>query len=181
MREVETGSHKIEKRSGVKAILSKISHLLENVTKTVCGVLLFIMVISVLAGVYYRFVLVNPLPWVEEVSVYSMIWLGCLSASIVYKYRQHPRIDILFEKFPKKIQIGIQFILEALVAIFLIIIFYNGLSFAEKGLSRKTGSLGISMMIPYLAISVGCLLTLLQQVMTIIIDGVLIAERTDQR
>ncbi|MCG8511107.1 MAG: TRAP transporter small permease [Rhodospirillales bacterium] len=131
------------------------------------------MVVVVNVNVFFRYVVQDSFQWVEELSVYSMIWMGLLCASVVYKKRGHPAIDVFVAKLPKSVQIVISWLIEIVIAAFLITVIYKGFSYAfESGSKRFTNSLGIPLTLPYLAPPVGCALIFLQQILTLIVKGV---------
>ncbi len=151
----------------------KVSDWLEFMTIAVSVVLAVNMVIVVNVNVFFRYVVQESFQWVEELSVYSMIWMGLLCASVIYKKRGHPAIDVFVANLPKNVRIFLGWLIEIVIAVFLIVVIYKGFNYAfESGSKRFTNSLGITLTLPYLAPPVGCALILLQQILTLIVKGV---------
>jgi len=57
-----------------------------------------------------------------ELSIYSFVWVIYLGAPLAKRYRKHIRFDILYCKFPKKVQLITDIIFDALTNVVLIII-----------------------------------------------------------
>ena len=68
----------------------------------VCFVLL--MFISVLLQIFFRYVLQSPLTWTEEAARYSFIWTVLLGAAFAVRRKEHVKMEILFDRFPKSVQ-----------------------------------------------------------------------------
>ena len=158
----------------------KISDCLEFLTVLLAVALAVVMVIVVNVNVFFRYVLQESFQWVEELSVYSMIWMGLLCASVVYKRQEHPAIDVFVANLPVGLQIVIKWLIEITIAGFLIAVIYYGVSYAfESGGKRFTNSLGITLTLPYMAPPVGCALILLQQVLTLVVRGIQVPGRRE--
>jgi TRAP-type C4-dicarboxylate transport system permease small subunit len=148
-------------------ISTSVSDKIENYTKIFCGFLTIIMTSTVMIGVFYRYILHRPLRWTGELAIYCMIWIGFLSMSVAYKYRKHPKLDLMVNLLPYSLKLIIKILIEILVAIFLIILIEEGIYYSIRGFTRQTESLKISMFIPYLSVVAGAILTLIQQMLTI--------------
>lgn len=136
---------------------------LEKVTNFFGISVFIVMVISVLLGVFFRYVLVNPLVWAEELAIYGMIWLGYLGMGITIKYNEHPSLTFFVEKMPPFLQKLCKLVANTGVIVFLLVAIIWGFDYAiNSGQFRRTGALGISMTIPQLSVPVGGLLALCQ-------------------
>ncbi len=136
---------------------------LEKAT-TILGVIIFsIMVVSVLMGVFYRYILFNPLPWSDELAVYCMIWIGYLGVGIALKYNEHPALEFIVDKLPTGARKMLKIFVYLAILIFLTVVMFWGFRYAiSSGSFRMSSSLGIKMTIPLLSVPVGCLLGVIQ-------------------
>jgi len=120
------------------------------------------MVISVWLEVFFRYVLLDPLSWADELAVYCMIWMGYLGIGVGLKYGEHPSLQFLIESFPPAVQKVARWIVNA--GILLLLVAATGWGFQNalvSGSKRLTAGLGISMVLPMLAIPVGGILAIL--------------------
>ena len=62
------------------------------------------MTVIVAVQVFFRYVLNQSLFWSEELARYLLVWLSFLGASVAYRRKAHPGIDILQAKMPVKLQ-----------------------------------------------------------------------------
>jgi TRAP-type C4-dicarboxylate transport system permease small subunit len=82
----------------------RFSDVLNDVVKYMAAILLGAMTILVFLQVLFRYVLNHPLDWSEELSSFAFVWMALLGASIGLKRNEHPRLDLVINLFPKKIQ-----------------------------------------------------------------------------
>ena len=60
--------------------------------------LLCVMSADILLGVFYRYVLVKPLPWAEDLGRYLMVWIALFGVGIVMHNKGHVAVTILVDK-----------------------------------------------------------------------------------
>lgn len=122
-----------------------------------------LMFLSVILAVFFRYVLLNPLSWTDEVAIYCNIWIGFLGISVAIKTDSHPHMEFLMKKFSKGIQRAIGLLIDLLVAIFFVVVTIWGFKYAlTSGRIRMSYSLGISMQLPMLSVPIGAVLAVLQ-------------------
>ncbi len=151
----------IQKANNIGAYIAKITIL-------IVVLLAAIMVITVLVGVFYRYVLRNSLGWTEELARYLMIWMALLSISIGIKDKEHVGIQLIIRRIPIKYARVVNFIVHCIVLYFLIVLTHRGLLVALRAIPQLSLGLGISMVWPLLSIPVAGLLAIIQQIIQII-------------
>jgi len=82
------------------SVLEKISRSINHWVEYLLFGLGFTMAIIVAAQVFFRYVLNRSLFWSEELARYLMVWLTFLGASVAYRRKLHPGIDVLYSKMP---------------------------------------------------------------------------------
>jgi TRAP-type C4-dicarboxylate transport system permease small subunit len=127
--------------------------------------LMAVLVIVVVASVFFRYVLLAPLPWSEEVGRYLMIWVGFLAASIAIQQGMHVGIDFLVQWVPPGMALWMRRVSRALTAGFLLVVTVYGFLLVIGLWDQWSPVLQFRMTWPYLAIPVGCLLMLLELVL----------------
>jgi TRAP-type C4-dicarboxylate transport system permease small subunit len=135
------------------------------VREVVVMALMAVLVVVVVASVFFRYVLLAPLPWSEEVGRYLMIWVGFLAASIAIQQGMHVGIDFLVQWVRPAVARWLRRISRALTALFLLIVTVYGFMLVIGLWDQWSPVLQFRMTWPYLAIPVGCLLMLLELVL----------------
>lgn len=95
------------------------------------------------ANVFMRYVVGQPWGWVEEVTVFTFVWLTMLGASAVIHVEGHCSIDVLVNKFPARAQRIISIIADLIVLATLCLLIWFGIVLTIKGQTKLTPILGI--------------------------------------
>lgn len=126
-----------------------------------------LMVLTVLLGVFYRYVLRSPLGWTEELARFLMIWAALLAISVCIYHKEHVSIQIFMQLLPLKIAKVITFGINILVAIFLGVLTYKGFEMAQNARAQYSFALRISMFWPLMSVPVSGALAFLQHLIQI--------------
>jgi len=147
-----------------------ISDTLDRYISYVCGTLLGLMTISVLAGVLFRYVFRSPIGWTEEISRYLMIWAASLAVSIGVKRNEHMGITVLVDAIKNKtVKIIVLLFIDLMILGFLIVMVYFSIDMVDNARFQVTQSFWkVSMVIPVLAVPVAMGLAGLQLVFKIV-------------
>lgn len=65
--------------------------------------LLLVMIVTVLANVFFRYVLHQPLIWGDEVASISFIWMAMLGAALAVDRHEHMRLTVFLPLLPERI------------------------------------------------------------------------------
>jgi TRAP-type C4-dicarboxylate transport system permease small subunit len=95
------------------------------------------------ANVFMRYIVGKPWGWVEEVTVFTFVWLTMLGASAVIHVEGHCSIDVLVRRFPPKMQRLIGIVADLVVLATLGLLIYYGIELTIKGQTKLTPILGI--------------------------------------
>lgn len=136
-----------------------------------CFVFMSGMTIVVLLGVFFRYVLQMPLSWPEELSRYMMIWAASLAVSIGIKEKGHVGLTFLFDITKSRV---VKIILETIVFLatlgFLVVMIYYSVRMVMEAGTQISQGLGITMVLPTLAIPVSMVIALIQLLLRYILD-----------
>lgn len=154
----------------LNSITKKSSDILEKITAIPLTFIGGMMVVVVLVGTFYRYVLKSPLGWTEEAARYSMIWMALIASSIALKRREHIGINMFINKMPTRVRKVVVLIRDLFIAYFLYILMVEGFTMAVGAKSQVSPALNITMFWPLLSIPLTGLLCLLQLIMRTIID-----------
>ena len=127
-------------------------------------IILFVslMVIDVNIGVFYRYVLNSAISWTEELSRYCMVWAAYLGMSFALRDNQHMGLSFVVEKFSPKARCYLELVSRIIMMIFLIVVFRYSLTHLKVVKIQSSPSMEISMFWPYLAVTAGMGLMMLE-------------------
>jgi TRAP-type C4-dicarboxylate transport system permease small subunit len=142
----------------------KLGYLIEMTSGTFCVLLFAAMLVVTLFGVFFRYVMLNPFEWTEELARFLMLGLSFLAINIALRKREHIAIQFLAQKLPNKISKVLDYFVDILIGLFLIVLMKQGYLMATRTL-LTTSTLNISMFWIYLTVPLGAFLTLLQLIL----------------
>lgn len=105
-------------------ITKKISDLIFSVEKIIVNILSIVMLGSISLGVFFRFVLNNPLSWSDELAIYTLVWITFIGGSMGVKTQQAASLTIVFDRLNIKSQKIVLIIAHGIVTAFSIFVFY---------------------------------------------------------
>ena len=135
--------------------------LLCNAEEILTALLLAIMLGSVGVGVFWRFILRQPLSWTEEVVLICMVWLCFLGASVVTKHNEHILIDFFIALAPPRVAHAMKIFCLVVITGVLAVLLWQGILLLEVTQDVTTIALGIPTMYMYAAIPVSAFLMLI--------------------
>jgi len=145
-------------------MLQRLSATLKRCTELIMMVMMAFLVVVVVASVIFRYILLAPLSWSEEVSRYVMIWLGFLGASLALREGLHANVDFVVARCPEWFAMWLRRVARIGIAVFLLIVMAYGFHLVANLWDQWSPVLDIRMTWPYMAIPVGSLLMLIQLV-----------------
>jgi len=151
----------------------KLSIYIERLAAYPCIAATGAMTVIVILGVLFRYVLLSPLSWSEEVARYLMIWAASLAISVGIMRREHLGITFLISRIPPSAQKWVAVLVNLAVLWFLWILTKFGYYMALEGqaqLSPVLAKYRITMMWSLSAIPVAGALAIIQTVLQILVD-----------
>jgi len=145
-------------------MLQRFTNVLQRCTEVAIMILMAFLVVVVVASVLFRYILLSPLTWSEEVGRYVMIWLGFLAASIAVRQGLHVGVDFVVQWVRPGIAAWLRGLARAVMIGFLLIVMGYGFILVTNLWDQWSPVLSVRMTWPYLAIPVGSLLMLIQMV-----------------
>lgn len=146
-------------------LLDGLSDALERLSDKVSIVLMCIFVAIVLMGVVFRYVLVLPLTWSEEVARYAMVWMAFISGSVALKRGEHVNVDTLLLLVRSQRLLALLGLLVHLaIGWFLVVLTVHGVRLVHTSFATTTPALGIPLAWPYLGVPIGSVLMLVHVV-----------------
>jgi TRAP-type C4-dicarboxylate transport system permease small subunit len=142
---------------------------LAKITLFVVIVLTGVLVVTVLTGVFFRYIVRNSLSWTEELARYLMIWAALLAVSVGIKDKEHVGIQLLIRQFPPLVTKIITAVVYIITIVFLYMLTFKGYQVAVKGQRQIALALNISMYWPLMSIPVSGTLAIIQQLIQLIL------------
>jgi TRAP-type C4-dicarboxylate transport system permease small subunit len=143
-------------------IIRIIYGLIKIIEQNLVVVLLAIMVGNVAVGVFFRYVLNNSLPWTEELARYLMVWFAFIGMAIAFREEEHVNVSFVVNLFPISIRNFIKVVSYLLILFFLITLFFQSLNVLRVVRIQTSPSLGMPMIYPYLSVTFGSLLMVIE-------------------
>lgn len=133
-----------------------LSDWLHKVEKLLAIILCTVMLISLSAGVFYRYVLSAPLTWSDETAIFSLVWLTFIGGSMSIKQQNSAAVTIFMDRFSGKarmILLGISFLV---VLLFVGYIFYQSVIWLSGPtiMMQYSNSMRMPMIFAYLSVPV---------------------------
>lgn len=99
---------------------------IDKVLEWVLVFLMAVLVVDVLWQVTSRYVLTSPSSFTDELAGFLLIWVGLLGAAYLTGKNEHLAIDLLLQRSSKQVQTRLMIIINALVALFTVLVFIIG-------------------------------------------------------
>jgi TRAP-type C4-dicarboxylate transport system permease small subunit len=133
----------------------------DRLAQAAVACLIGFMVAIVFAQVIFRYVLVQPIYWGDELARYLFVWISFLGAGVAMGQQLHYGFDYVTDKSPPRVRRAIALVMAMLAAAFLLLCFVLGIVGLQVVAAQRSPSLQISMGWVYAALPAGGVLLLL--------------------
>ena len=141
-------------------MLARIDRAIIWLTAIAVVVLMLTMVGSILAGVFFRYVLNSALPWPEELARFAMVWLTMLGAGLVVRYGGHIAVTLVVNRLKSWPKLIVSWFARGVVVFFLVMLLWFGADMTDRAGRQRSAALEWSMSVPNLAMPLGAALML---------------------
>jgi TRAP-type C4-dicarboxylate transport system permease small subunit len=117
--------------------------------------------IVVFLGVLFRYVLLSPLTWPEEVARLCLVWITFLGTYLAYRRKLHISIDVIRTRLSRRTQRAVHFVVTILLAVLMATLVVEGGNYSRAFLGSATPLLGIPLGVVYAALPFSAALLLL--------------------
>ena len=146
----------------MRALYLGMADALDRLARLLVIALMAVMCVVVLAGVFWRYVLSDALTWTEEAGRYLMIWMGFVGVAPALREGGHVAVDAILDRMPAVARRATILLVRVLCVAFLAAVVGAGYMLIPRISGQITPVLGVSTAIPYLAIPVGAVLTIVE-------------------
>ncbi len=135
-------------------------------------VLMGAMTVSILIGVFFRYVIAAPIAWPPEAARFMMVAITMIAGSVAVRQLDHVGITFLVDRIPRWLRLACYLVGATATAVFLALLLYYGQRFMlEAGPRQVSPSLGLSYVVVLASLPLGALLMLVQLVAAVV-EGV---------
>lgn len=108
--------------------MEKIFNAFFSFIRSLCKIMIFVQVVCVTIVVVGRYVFNTTPPWGEELTLFCLVWLSLLGASLPLRNGTHLRITMLDHILPKKVLFALNVLCDVVVTSFSVAIIISGVS-----------------------------------------------------
>lgn len=123
-------------------------------TKASVVVISVVIVCATMAQVIFRYVVLSPLPWSEELARYCFVWIVFLGGAIGLSRGAHLGVDLLIKLLPVKLQRTIETLSSVCIVIFAVVVINASLPVLQMNMYQRSPALGLQMSWVYAAIPI---------------------------
>lgn len=138
-------------RSRVLALL----RVIERSASVSCQVAIALMTAMVAVQVVLRYIFRAPIPWVEEASVFLMIWMTFVGAGVALRSGAHIAMTSLRDRLPHRLSRALVMMSNVVMLAFLVLVVWEGTLLVFLAEGQRSPALGVPMSWPYLTMPLG--------------------------
>ena len=138
--------------------LTRFDHLLAKAEAAVLISLVAAMTLIVFLQVVYRYILIQPLYWSEELARYLFVWVSILGATLGLQKRGHFGLDFFYRRLSDQKRRFLQFLIHLFVGCVILVILIQGVKLVQATVLQKSPAMEISMGWAYACLPVGAAL-----------------------
>ncbi len=164
----------------MKKLICLVADTADRITKMLVVMLLAAMVAIITWEVLSRYVLKIPMVWAEQLASYTMIWLAFLSAAIAFRQGAHIGMELVSSRFTGVFKKLITTLSHLLILLFLVFLAWWGVVHTVDVSSQTSPVVfNISMMWPYIALPLGAVLMIIQEMRVILVGYEIVEDEID--
>lgn len=138
--------------------LKKFSDTLNVIIRILTIAAFSLMVVVTFMQIIYRFVLLKPIPWSEELARYLFVWITFLGSGVAVKNKGHVGVELVIDRLPKELR-KISLIIAFIVCVvFCILMVTNGVTMVQRTMNQRSAAMSMPMSYAYIAIPIGFIL-----------------------
>lgn len=145
----------------MKTIIVWVCDRLTDLAKIVLGGCIAGIVLITLLAVWQRYVMDNPLSWVEQVSNMLFIWVVFIGSAVLYRQNLHIGVDFFLTCLNERNRALWKWVIEALNLSFIVVLFVASLKLTIDVAGNTAGALDLSPAYYYASAPVACAMMML--------------------
>ncbi len=145
----------------MKTIIIRACDVMTEAAKALLGACIAAIVLITLAAVWQRYVMDNPLSWVEQVSNMIFIWVVFIGAAVLYRQNLHIGVDAFLMALNEKNRAIWKWVIEVMNLSFIVILFIYSLRLTIQVMDNTNGALEISPAWYYVSAPISCVMMMI--------------------
>ncbi len=125
--------------------IHKFNDLCIKVVQTISLLLLFLLTISTMTGVIYRYVLKSPIIWLYEFVVLIFAWLVFSGVVMAYSRGENINLTFLMNSLNEKGRLVLKTVIDLINMIFICMIIYFGFQIVKSTASQSYQTINVSL------------------------------------
>jgi TRAP-type C4-dicarboxylate transport system permease small subunit len=138
--------------------MNRVAALVDRIIEAVLAALRALMCVIVFVGVFYRYVLVQPIGWTEEIGRFSLIWASLLGSYLAYRRMEHIRVDAIYRRLSAATRRFLRIGSAALVALFTAALALEGIIYSRVFMTSYSPITDTPLGLVYTSLPVSCVL-----------------------
>ncbi len=127
----------------------------------VLAALMAAMCVIVFVGVIFRYVLLEPISWTEEVGRFCLVWVSFIGTYLAHRRSQHIGVTVLVDGLTPARQKYVRIVVSALLAVFMMMLMVQGTAYTTSFARYYSPILELPLGIVYAALPVAATLMLI--------------------
>lgn len=152
-------------------MLSRFLNRIYEIIDILNSLLLGTMVILIVVGVIFRYVLNNPLTGTEEITRYILIWIVFLGAAHVTEQEGHVRLEFFYNLLPLRARKILDKVFDIIIILFLLLVLKGSAVPLKSFVYIKTPTTQIPLLFVFIVVPLSALLMLLSKLKKLFVVG----------
>lgn len=145
----------------MKAAFGNFCEIVTKIAEFVLGAFMAAIVLITLGAVWWRYVMNDPIAWIEQVSNMLFVWIVFIGSAVLYRRQLHIAVDYFIVMLPERMHTTAYWAVEALNLAFIVTLFIYSLKLTIDVLPSTTGALDITPAYYYSSAPVACVMMML--------------------
>lgn len=156
----------------MEELLTKITDIFYLICKYLLMFFMIEIAFVISVSICFRYFLSSPIYWAEEVTRYSFVWATFIGAACAYKRRELVCMSVFTNMLPTEIRRRLMLILEAIIAGFLGLATYFGVTMTIVVAPQMAVATQISISYLYIVVPISCFFMFLCSISNIFALGI---------
>ena len=138
--------------------MARAFYIISLIPRIILVTLMIIMLVDMMLGVFFRYVVGQALAWSEEVGTLSLIWLTFVGGAIGITRGSHFSIHLLLDTLPPRRQRILRVFIALLIMLFGLILAPYAFEVTIRNSTSITPGLGLNLAVQYASAFIGGIL-----------------------